>query len=223
MELDAIDIQIIIAIIGICAQLWIARSNRKQLQNQASKTIEVQHLVANRNTASFIADKRQKWIDELRSDISPHLALTQEIAWKWDAVRAEIFGLKEIVRTSRSDTHTAEALKNIDDIRKTFSKEHGARDREHQEKHFKLLLRLNPQETDHAVLIKHLKDIRNKLYDIQNINSFDKAIDAIREIQQLIDGSMLAIEKILKKEWTRIKQEVAFPEKLIDEVKKTMH
>lgn len=82
--LQAALIAAIIAFGGILVQLLIAYLGRRQTAQQ----LDLQQLVSHRTTASFVADKRQKWIDELRTDMAFHLALSQEIVWKWDAMRS---------------------------------------------------------------------------------------------------------------------------------------
>ena len=74
----------IIAAGGVATQFLIAHLSRRQI----TKQLDLQHLVSHRATATFVADKRQKWIDELRMDMAFHLALSQEIVWKWDGMRS---------------------------------------------------------------------------------------------------------------------------------------
>ncbi|MGR2678708.1 hypothetical protein [Chromobacterium haemolyticum] len=222
MEIDTTFIQIVIAFLGIFAQLWIAKRNRIQLRNQASKNIDVQRLVSNRSTASFVADKRQKWIDELRSDIAPYLALTQEIVCKWNIVREEMDRLYRVQRQPPNDIEEDKANNRCISLIDDFNKDIGVRDREHQEKHFKILLRLNAKEADHILLRDCLNNIRKKLKELQLFESQESATVNSREVESLIEEAMQISEVILKREWTRVKQEVAFPEKLIEDVKKSM-
>lgn len=81
-------VAIVAATAGIIGQLNIARKNRLQLSLQAKDTLAIQRTVTERAAATFIADKRQKWIDELRTDMAAHLSLSSEIVWKWETVRA---------------------------------------------------------------------------------------------------------------------------------------
>ncbi|WP_322047434.1 hypothetical protein [Paraburkholderia sp. J67] len=76
------------AVVGVCVQLYIAYRTRQQTTKQSQDTLKIQRTVTERSAATFIAEKRQKWIDELRADMAAHLAISSEIVWKWDAVRS---------------------------------------------------------------------------------------------------------------------------------------
>lgn len=204
----------IIAIGGILTQLFIAYLGRRQVEKQHA----LQEKVSHRTAATFIADKRQKWIDELRGDMAFHLALTQEIVWKWDALRSreslrvqqEASGSKDEIKKELAESSLQSALDN-------FSKENGSRDREHQERHIRIMFRLNPEEKLHISLRDCLNQLRELLKDVQSFPPeihhivYKKTFEKIQETHDLT-------EKILKAEWQRVKQEVAHPEILMNSI-----
>ncbi|MFP3693521.1 hypothetical protein, partial [Burkholderia sp. SIMBA_048] len=53
------------ALIGVIASYGIAAKNRRQLVQHGAATLDVQRVANARSAATFIADKRQKWIDDL--------------------------------------------------------------------------------------------------------------------------------------------------------------
>lgn len=206
-----------VAITGVLTQLFIAYLGRRQVKKQ----LDLQHLVSHRTTATFVADKRQKWIDELRTDMAFHLALSQEIVWKWDAMRDRT-ALR--VQEEATDANGVVNGKKADRIRQeaadTFSPENGARDREHQERHIRLLFRLNPEEQLHVRLRECLGAIRHVLNKTQSAKSEDDARKFIGETLQLVEQAQSYTEAILKAEWTRVKHEVAYPETLMETIPK---
>lgn len=206
-----------VAVTGVVAQLIIAYLARKQI----TKQLDLQHLVSHRSTASFIADKRQKWIDELRTDMAFHLALSQEIIWKWDAMRARTdlrvnqeatnaFGVPDQIKAEKIKQEAADA----------FSPENGARDREHQERHTRIMFRLNPKEELHIMLRGHLINIRSTIGNYQRIKTPTEAESQLKEMLRLIGQAQMCTESILGAEWRRVKQEVAYPEVLMSTIPK---
>lgn len=171
----------------------------------------MQRLVSHRTTASFVADKRQKWIDELRTDMAFHLALSQEIVWKWDSVRSRA-ALK--VEQEAKDCQAAKS-QIFQEIVDSFSMENGARDREHQERHIRIKFRLNPTEDLHIKLRMCLDEIRGILNKTQSARSKEEASVLIDEMVGKISHATELTEKVLKYEWSRVKQEVAYPEALM--------
>lgn len=88
MEITVPALVVLISAIGVGAQLFIADRSRRQLASQTKETMAMQRFVSHRSTAAFVADKRQKCLDELRTDRAFYLVQSQEMAWKWDAVRS---------------------------------------------------------------------------------------------------------------------------------------
>jgi len=203
------------SLVGSVVLIVTSYLTRKQLNRQ----LELQSLVSERSAASFIADKRQCWIDELRADMSTHIALTQEIAWKWDAfrhsvklkVQNEAAFADEIKNKKIADSINQEAIDK-------FSPENGARDRDHHELHIRIIFRLNPKEALHITMIENLKEIRTTLSDLQKKPDENDSI--LDKISRLVSESEKYTQEILSQEWRKVKQEVAYPEALISKIPK---
>jgi len=191
-------------------------------------TLDIQELVSNRTTASFIAEKRQKWIDELRSDMAIHIAQSQEIVWKWQAIKDTTSERVEVLLNAAfegniekiKDEKKIEAKRNeiVQKMLDDFSKENGARDREHQERHIRIKFRLNPKE--HNDLRDLLDKIRKKVLSAQGATPGVIISNINNELGFLLDSATILTQGILKKEWQRLKQEVAYPESLIANIPK---
>ncbi|SMF29910.1 hypothetical protein [Pseudogulbenkiania subflava] len=193
----------------------VSLRNAKRTLAQGQDTLAVQRLVTNRATASFIADKRQKWIDELRSDVATHLAQSQEVVWKWDALRARIQEIKNDQLLTKE-----EQIRTMTSARHEFSKSNGELDRQHQERHIRLRLRLNPKEPDHITLRHYLNDIRKNMTAVASAQVQEMGSTAVYIIamQELVQQSEELTQTILKTEWTRVKQEVAYPEETLSKI-----
>lgn len=206
-----------VAICGVGAQFLIAYLGRRQTAQQ----LDLQQLVSHRTTASFIADKRQKWIDELRTDMAFHLALSQEIVWKWDAMRNRTaVEVAAQAKDNQGKFDKAKADKINQDAADTFAPENGARDREHHERHFRIMFRLNPKESLHITLRQCLNDIRRSMSQIQGVKSREEADMLMTQTSNLVEQAQRHTEAILGAEWRRVKQEVAYPEVLMSNIPK---
>lgn len=217
MTLTTPELAAVIAACGVAAQLLIAYLGRRQI----AKQLDLQHLVSHRATATFVADKRQKWIDELRTDMAFHLALSQEIVWKWDGMRSRTaLRVREEAKNAAGEVDQAKAKKIFQDAADAFSPENGARDREHQERHIRIMFRLNPKEDLHIKLRNCLDHIRLSLNKTQSANGEDEAKALLGETIHLIRKAQEYTEAILKAEWQRVKQEAAYPDVLISKIPK---
>ncbi|HGY1114530.1 TPA: hypothetical protein ACNUX9_001329 [Providencia rettgeri] len=217
MLLTAPELTAIIAVAGIAVQFLIAYLARRQIARQ----LDLQHLISHRTTASFVADKRQKWIDELRTDMAFHLALSQEIIWKWDSMRQRAaLRIKEDASNIDGTVDQVMAGKILQEIADKFSLENGARDREHQERHTRIMFRLNPKEELHIKLRQCLECIRVGLSKTQGAKTRAEADEQLNETIRLIAKAQEHTQDILRAEWQRVKQEVAYPEALISTIPK---
>lgn len=220
--------QVFATIIGVSLQAAIAILGWRYAAKNTRDTLDIQELVSNRTTASFIAEKRQKWIDELRSDMAIHIAQSQEIVWKWLAIKDTTAERVEILLDAafEGNVEKNKDKKKIDSKRNEilqkmlddFSKENGARDREHQERHIRIKFRLNPKE--HNELRDLLDKIRENVLSAQGATSGAEIANINNELCVLLDSATVLTQGILKKEWQRIKQEVAYPESLIANIPK---
>ena len=208
-------ITLFIAVMGVLVQLYISYKNREQIETNTYKNNDTQKFISHRSIATFIADKRQKWIDELRNDMALHLALSQEIMWKWDAIRSLMVEKTKGISDDEKD-------KILQERAELFSKENGERDKVHHEQYFRIKFRLNPNEPKHKDLRITLDNIRKFLHDLQSASSKGDAKKLEYEIEKLIYEASCYTDFILKEEWNRIKREVTNPQKeLIENIKQT--
>lgn len=214
MKIEPLYWQIVVSVLGVGVQLYITERSRRQTAMQSKEALDMQRFMSHRSTAAFVADKRQKWIDELRTDMAFHLALSQEIVWKWDSVRSR--AVIKIEQDSKDCRATKSEIPQ--EIADSFSIENGARDREHQERHIRIKLRLNPSENLHIQLRTCLDEIREILNNTQSASSKKDASDLIMEMFNKISHATELTEKVLKYEWNRVKQEVAYPEALMSSI-----
>lgn len=190
-------------------------------RRQAKQQIELQMLISHRTTAAFVADKRQKWIDELRTEMAFQLALSQEMLWKWDAVRSRTaLRVQEEAKDAEGKLDPVKQEAILQAAADAFSVEHGARDREHQERHIRLMLRLNPKEPLHVMLRERLEKIRDAINRTQGANSQADARKLLHEGIAFIEQAQQCTQDILKAEWQRVKQEVAYPDVLMSTIPK---
>ncbi|QAY84169.1 hypothetical protein [Pseudomonas arsenicoxydans] len=183
------------------------------------RTLDVQRLTNARSASTFIADKRQKWIDDLRNDTSKYMSLSLETAEAWKQLYWKC--------GNEHDEHyhlsPQDVLKVCESLRIDFLIENAARDSEHHQIYMRIILRLNNNEDSHQKLMTDLLELRTHMRDL--------AMAALRgsySNQELLDSIAttlsLAAEHtkiILKGEWQRLKREVADPERLIREILST--
>ncbi|OJA55498.1 hypothetical protein [Burkholderia ubonensis] len=201
-----------VSLINMHRQLKHSRDNLKH----AKDTLNEQRTANTRSAATFIADKRQQWIDELRADMATHLAESQEIMWKWAAIREDVKALNE-----NKTLTDAERREQLSVILAEFSKTNGELDRKHQERHFRLRFRLNPnpRENKHVALRTNLDEIRSILVDSNPSQPEpNKQKQTIFRVKALVTESDSLTTAILKEEWDRVKQEVAYPEWMVTKI-----
>ncbi|WP_186208233.1 hypothetical protein [Burkholderia gladioli] len=202
-----------VALFGAVIAARVSLHNSRKALEHAKETLDVQRATSARSAASFIADKRQKWIDELRSDMATHLAESQEIAWKWDATRqraARVMGDQTLATDGRAT--------KVRELAEELSKTNGDLDRSHQERHHRLRFRLNPKESDHQTLRSHLDEMREILEETRRVENREVAIALLDRMEKLVQRSDVLTNTILKTEWERVKQEVAYPAEVIEKI-----
>ncbi|MGQ7243686.1 hypothetical protein ACUN9V_09505 [Salinicola sp. V024] len=202
--------QLAIAAAGVVIQMLVARLNNKSTEKRARDTLEVRKLESARSVNAFIADKRQIWIDELRKDMAHYLALSQEIAWKWDACRAEVDEYyDELILTTNNESLVVEMVNEfrIKKVRE-MSEINGQNDRLHQETHIRIKFRLNPREDEHINLRVMMDNMRIDLSVIQSETFHAKHAELINSVINKVEEGSRLTEIILKKEWEKVKAEV---------------
>jgi hypothetical protein len=208
---DSLLWQVIATIVAVSLQTSIAYFGWRYTEKNTRDTLDVQQLVSNRATASFIAEKRQKWIDELRADMAFHLALSQEIVWAWQSMKTNTVGKVSVL--TKDNESKRDVI--IQGILEDFAKENGSRDREHQERHIRIKLRLNIKEELHIKLRGDLDRIRGLFPKIQNVIQPNEVQSLVDSMITLVNSASDTTQTILKNEWQRLKTEVAYPEVLM--------
>lgn len=212
----------IVSVANTLVQKHIAASGRQHMEKLSKASLEIQSLTAHRSAATFVADKHQEWIAELRADMAHYLALSQEIAWKWHGVRVQV--------VEKLQGKTKEERKRIlEEILEKFSIENGDRDRKHEEQAYRIRFRLNPKEYSHITLQRHMEDIRKVVKDIAKakcdaddntspgnlIPDLTATNECIESLQRLMEEAAKLTEAILSSGWHRMLQGVANPETLL--------
>ncbi|SDR55165.1 hypothetical protein SAMN05443245_7614 [Paraburkholderia fungorum] len=179
------------------------------------KTLDGQRVTAARSASTFIGDKRQKWIDDLRDDMALFIANTHELVAIWlmfvieqeddntvnpmDAARVAREHLKAHIKLNRDNTE---------------------RDAAHQQVLTRIRFRLNPLETEHLELLKTLYRVGHALETMVNGIARREilATKLSSDIYQDLDKCAAYTTAIFKGEWNRIAREVAEPEKLLESI-----
>jgi hypothetical protein len=203
---------LIAALLAALVSLWNTRKTLDVLR----RSLDVQRLTNARAVSTFIADKRQKWIDDLRNDVSKYLALSLETAEAWKQVYWKCGNEYD----ANSDRDPLGTLKACESTRVEFLGANALRDSEHHQLYMRILLRLNNDEKAHQDLTVTLGGLRAHMRDLavaalKGSYSNQKLLDTIAEDLSLAAESTKAI---LKEEWQRLKCEVADPDKLIFEI-----
>ncbi|MGS1076546.1 hypothetical protein [Burkholderia glumae] len=206
------------AIIGVVSSLYIANKNRRQLMEHGAAQLRVHQATNERAAASFIGDKRQKWIDDLRSDVSLYIALTVEILEGWSRHFERLGNDWDNDRPS-SPSH----LEWHNEAVRKFADGYAERGSRHTELWARIALRLNNHELAHEGLAVALHNIRKLVLDLNDRGSRYEYNS--REIRLKIDEeSRFALSfarVILKEEWQRIKRDLADPDQLLSEIRST--
>ncbi|WP_310630703.1 hypothetical protein [Paraburkholderia sp.] len=145
--------------------------------------------------------------------MAAHLAESQEYLWKWDGVRQRCAELMSDLAIALD-----ERAAKTKQLAREFSDKNGVIDRSHQERHHRLRFRLNPNEPSHSKLRDYLDEIRKIFDDTARAKDRETAIALIARVQLLVGEADTLTSEILKTEWERVKQEVAYPEQMIAKI-----
>lgn len=208
------------AIISVISNIYLARKSRSQVIDQAQKSFEqaaasldVQRTSTARAAATFVADKRQKWIDELRDDVSLYVALTVEIVEGWRRVFSKLGNRWD---ENGAPTAPRDLEVYLEDVRK-FAHDIRERDSLHAQALTRIMLRLNGEEHAHRELTEGFYKVRASV-SLLRLNAM-KHEYANQDIYDSIDSRMTLAQvyakAILNEEWKKLKREVADPERLI--------
>ncbi|SDR55168.1 hypothetical protein SAMN05443245_7615 [Paraburkholderia fungorum] len=211
-----------IGALSILGNIYLAFKSRNQVIDQAASqfkqaaaSLDVQRTSTARAASTFIADKRQKWIDELRTETSHYIALTLELTEAWKRLCDAMNEVWYEVNRSPQDQ-----LDECADLRSKFEHSIAASNSEHYQLLVRVTMRLNNDELTHQGLINALRKLRGLLADLQVRAQQDRT--DIRDLLILTESeSQFATgftKSILKEEWQKLKREVADPERLIADI-----
>ncbi|CAN0621949.1 conserved protein of unknown function [Burkholderia multivorans] len=210
---------ILVGFVGVLSAALITaivnlHNSRKSLKH-AKDTLDVQRTANARSAATFIADKRQKWIEDLRADVSLYLALSVELTEAWKRTFSNLGDMWD--RNPYKDNHV---LEDLDAKRVEFLSCIAARDSEHYQLLTRILLRLNNEELPHQGLLAALFKLRSLLADLQMraVRVEYANQDKFMVIEHELQFAAVYAKVILKEEWQKLKREVADPVQLIDDI-----
>lgn len=180
------------------------------------RSLDVQRLTNARSASTFIADKRQKWIDDLRTDASKYLSLSLETAEAWK----QLYWKCGKEHDEHFDHDPQNVLKFCESLHINFLNENATRDSEHHQLYMRIILRLNNEEEAHQRLMTTLDELRTHMRDLataalRGSYSNQKLFDSIAVT---LDYAAAYTKIILKEEWQRLKREIADPNGLINEI-----
>lgn len=205
-------VALITALVAAFVSLW---STRKIIGVQR-ESLNAQHLANARSASTFIAEKRQKWIDDLRTDASKYLSLSLEITEAWK----QFYWMCN----SEHDEHYLYDPRNVlracEALRIKFINENAARDSEHHQIYMRILLRLNNDEDDHQRLMAALNALRTHMSDLaaSALKGEYSNQELVKSVESDLDVAKGYTKIILKSEWQRLKREIADPDTLIFDI-----
>lgn len=203
-------------LVALIAALISVRNTRKTLDH-AKETLGVAKASTARTASTFIADKRQKWIDDLRSDMALYIANTHELVALW-LMFTQAEGKKY---DDYGDQETASAMFNAYlDAYSKLMRDTAERDAAHQQVLTRIRFRLNPSEAPHLELLKTLYGVRHTFETMLNlIGHLDWTASRLSsKIYIDLEKCSSFTQAILKGEWNRLNREVAEPEKLLEKI-----
>lgn len=192
--------------------VWVTR---KTLVVQRG-SLDVQRMSNSRSASTFIAEKRQRWIDDLRNDASEYLSLSLETAEAW----RQFYSKCGDEYDKHFDYDPQNVVDTCDGWRVTFLSLNAARDSDHHQLYMRITLRLNNEEEAHQHLMKTLDALRTHMGELAAVAL--KGCYANQELLHSVEDTLNHAKDftkiILKEEWQRLKREVADPDRLIREI-----
>lgn len=179
-------------------------------------SLDIQRLTNVRSASTFIAEKRQKWIDDLRNDASKYLSLSLEISEAWK----QLYWKCNIEYDEHYHHDPQGVFRACEALRIKFISENAARDSEHHQLYMRIVLRLNNDEEDHLKLMFALDTLRTYMSDLAASalkgNYSNQAL--LEAVRKNLDAAKECTKIILKAEWERLKREIADPDRLIRDI-----
>ena len=165
---------------------WRIAQKQVQMQADIAKLqIETQSRIATRQIADNISTKRQNWIDELRKDAAEFLTVVGR--------------LEELKRPRVEQMLSTAGV--VDDFKERLAAEMRAK-----ELRTRIVLRLNPNETGHNLLVQKIGDMASKGYHLNRKYSADDEQQAADEFNAASNAVVEHLQAILKQEWERVKR-----------------
>lgn len=211
------------ALASIAGNIYLAARNRSQVIEQAAESfkqasdaLDVQRTSTARTAATFIADKRQTWINDLRGDVSLYSALTVEIVEGWKRIFSRLGHRWD----ENGGPNTPSELEPYSEAVRIFAESIAERDSLHSQLLTRIMLRLNGDEPAHYQLTDGLYKVRAGLGVLYiNANKHEYANQTIyHTIDSQLQLAQIYCKAILNEEWRKLKREVAAPEHLIDNI-----
>lgn len=204
-----------LALFGVVIASIVSLRNTGKTLKQSKEALEIQRASSTRPAATFIADKRQKWIDDLRDDASLFVALTQEIADSWKRATS-----KFNIEWENERPYSQDQLDYYTNLAIAHAASIAERDSLQAHLLTRIMLRLNIEEHAHRELTDLFYRVRAGVrllsqnaanHEYSNQDIYD-SIDSHLQLAQVYGKAILA------EEWRKLKREVADPERLIKEI-----
>lgn len=201
----AVNATLVVALIGAFVNFWNTR-----------RSLDVQRLTNERTASTFIADKRQKWIDDLRNDASKYMSLSSETAEAWKQLYWKCG--KEYDDHPNHDPQ--DVLDVCESFRIQFLSENATRDSEHHQLYMRIILRLNNEEEAHQKLMAALGELRDQMGNLAMaaLRGTYSNQELFKSIAVTLDLTAECTKVILKEEWQRLKREIADPNRLMRKI-----
>ncbi|WP_079416143.1 hypothetical protein [Thiomonas intermedia] len=147
------------------------------------RQIKMQEAIAKRQIADSISAKRQAWINELRAEMAEYLTVTARC---------------NDLRRPAPNLTPEQAEKNFAEFATCNSRAH--------ELGVRIKLRMNPEEDDHNKLDGLLKALADASPDPPAGETEEQAKASIARFNEARGEVIAFMQKLLKKEWERVKK-----------------
>ena len=168
-------------------------ADEESLENSriAQNKLLMTDATSQRKASAKVAQMRQVWINELRTDTAAYMALWQDIAYRWEAIISD-------PRNRAISSITVEALNEpIANMRRNA-----------HELEMRIMLRLNKDEEKHKELVVLMSDLETTVGLFSRDRSKEPGniirVKVYKVLQALIDKQ----QEILKDEWKVVKKEL---------------
>lgn len=169
----------------------MAEADSADAAQQAADRLSMTDVTSQRKASAKVAQMRQVWINDLRTDAAAYLAIWQDIAYRW----AGIIGAPNERAFS---SVTAETL---------HAPVAGMR-QEANELRLRIEMRLNPGERAHKELQRLMTELEYTVDLFKRDRSAEPTDVILGKVQAAIQGIVAKQQDILKAEWNVVKREL---------------